>query len=93
MDAAPTESAWTRIRMHLESEMRRVKEEIRNYPAPIPACDAQYNHLLDAREALTTELSRLRDLMGDDGNGVSIDAFLDGCTVLDDAAKRALRVD
>ena len=32
--------------------------QIRNYPPPIPACDAQFNHLLERRDAITEELAR-----------------------------------
>lgn len=75
--------------------MRRVREEIGNYPAPIPACDAQFNYLLEKREALTSELSRLRELMAggassEDGS-VSVDAYLSMSTHLNDAAKREIR--
>ncbi len=75
--------------------MRRVREEIRTYPAPIPACDAQYNFLLEEREALTSELYRLRELMtgGGSSGGApgSVDEFLSMTTHLDDAAKREIR--
>lgn len=74
--------------------MRRVREEIRAYPAPIPACDAQYNFLLEEREALASELYRLRELMMGKASGnalVSVDEFLDNTPHLDDAAKREIR--
>ena len=75
--------------------MRRVREEIRAYPAPIPACDAQYNFLLEEREAITSELHRLRELMaGEDSSedpSSSVDEFLNMTTHLDDAAKREIR--
>jgi len=95
MSTAPANSVWTRIHQQLEGEMRRVREEIRTYPAPIPACDAQYNFLLEEREALTSELYRLRELMaGEDssqGPSSSVDEFLNLTTHLDDAAKREIR--
>jgi hypothetical protein len=95
MSTASTNSVWTRIHRHLEAEMRRVREEIRTYPAPIPACDAQYNFLLEEREALTSELHRLRELMqGTDSSedpSISVDEFLNMTTHLDDAAKREIR--
>ena len=36
------------------------------YPAPIPGCDAQYNHLLERRTALSDALARL-DAAREDG--------------------------
>lgn len=75
--------------------MRRVRDEIRNYPAPIPACDAQFNGLLEEREALSSELSRVREFMNKDTDSEdarsSIDAFLNFSTYLGDAAKREIR--
>jgi len=37
-------------------------EEIRIYPSPIPACDVQFNHLLEERAKLSKELN-LMDAM------------------------------
>lgn len=35
-----------------EGELERVKAELRAYPRPVAACDAQFNHLLERRAAL-----------------------------------------
>jgi len=67
-------SAWSAICHHLESEKSRVQEEIRNYPAPIPACDAQFNFLLEERDNLSAEVARVLALM--DENLESDDARL-----------------
>lgn len=48
-----------RIRLQLESERDRVCREIRDYPTPIPRCDAQFNHLLEQRDSLARELQRI----------------------------------
>ena len=50
---------WEDIRDRLEGRLKAVKEEIAAYPAPIPGCDAQFNHLLEERSGLTRELERL----------------------------------
>ena len=34
-------SLWKSIKDHLENEKQRIYEEIKRYPTPIPACDAQ----------------------------------------------------
>lgn len=44
---------------NLEAERARVVNEIRTYPSPIPACDAQFNHLLEKRTRLSRELEGL----------------------------------
>ena len=43
-DLALMDSVWNRIRDYLENERHRIYEEIKNYPTPIPACDAQFNY-------------------------------------------------
>jgi len=95
MSSTPENSAWKIIYQHLENEMQRVRGEIQTYPAPIPACDAQFNHLLDEREALSSELARVRELMarGDDYDDSSsvVDSFLNASEHLDEATKKEIR--
>ena len=43
----------------LERERERLREEIETYPPPIPACDAQFNHLLEERVRVARELAAL----------------------------------
>jgi hypothetical protein len=50
----------------LEMQKSQIIEDIRNYPPPIPACDAQFNYLLEKRDRLTVDLNRLRKLHQDD---------------------------
>ncbi len=92
---AQVDAVWTMVHQHLEKQMRRVRDEIRNYPAPIPACDAQFNYLLEEREALSSELSRAREFMtkGTDSEDArsSIDAFLNFSSHLGDAERREIR--
>ncbi len=53
------DSDWDALRARLARSRDSISAEIRNYPAPIPACDAQYNHLLARRAALSEALARL----------------------------------
>lgn len=69
-----TDTDWTAVRCRLQTLAQEVAEEIRTYPAPIPACDAQFNHLLDLRRALPRELERLEAAMREPG--ASIEAFI-----------------
>jgi len=95
MSIAPVNSAWAMIHQHLQEEIRRVHDEIRNYPVPIPACDAQFNYLLEEREELSSELARVREFMNKDADGEdarnSIDAFLNFSNYLGDSAKKDIR--
>jgi hypothetical protein len=64
----------SRIEGHLESERRRICAEIRDYPTPITACDAQFNHLLEQRASISQELALLREAsQRSDGSGGSLE--------------------
>ena len=68
------ESVCERIREHLENERHRVIEEIKKYPTPIAACDAQFNYLLEERARIAQELDQLKALAGE---GLSRKAYLE----------------
>ncbi len=53
------DSDWDALRARLAQLKETVAAEIRAYPAPIPGCDAQYNHLLERRAALANALAEL----------------------------------
>ncbi len=60
------DSDWDALRARLEQTQEAVAAEIRAYPPPIPACDAQFNHLLARRAVLSKALARL-DAVRKDG--------------------------
>ena len=68
MDA---EQSWAALRRQLEQLMHEIREEIRAYPAPIPACDAQFNRLLELRRLLPEELARLEAAAGSPAHSVA----------------------
>ena len=51
------------FRDHIEAERIRLNAEIGTYPGPIPACDAQFNYLLEKRTRLSAELHRVDQLL------------------------------
>lgn len=53
------------IRRHLVQRKDQVYEEITNYPVPIPACDQQYNHLLEQRTRIDRALTELDQAIHD----------------------------
>lgn len=61
-EVALMDSVWEGISEHLENERHQVNEEIKNYPPPIAACDAQFNYLLEERARIAQELDRLKAL-------------------------------
>ncbi len=62
------DSDWDALRARLARMQAAVAAEINAYPPPIPACDAQFDHLLERREALSAALARL-DAARKDGAG------------------------
>lgn len=79
----------------LEKKRRQVAEEISSYPPPIPACDAQFNYLLEARRGIARELARLEDVragsLSKDDFTASISRLVEESAYLDDDARRELR--
>jgi hypothetical protein len=86
---------WSAIRARLEYKRAWMLEEIRNYPPPIPACDAQFNHLCEERDRISQELGRLdaaRDGNSpEDEHGRSADEFVGSSDCLSDGEKEELR--
>ena len=80
MDSDRIKFLWSRIKRHLEEERHRIYREIRNYPPPIPACDAQFNHLLEQRRRISQELAELEQLssqhLAPEQHMKSIDRFI-----------------
>jgi hypothetical protein len=93
----PVRSAWERIEAHLENERRRVHDEIRKYPPPIPACDQDFNYLLEKRAQITDELGRLRETgmagIAPEDSIKLIDEFVNASNCIDDEMKRKIRSD
>ena len=48
------------IAEHLRGLRKRLAEEVRSYPTPIPRCDAQFNHLYEQQGRLARDLDRFR---------------------------------
>ena len=51
-------SSCLELRDHLQTAKRLVDEQIRDYPKPIPRCDAQFNYLYEQRDRLSAALDR-----------------------------------
>ncbi len=65
---------WQTVRQRLASEKARIARAIADYPVPIPACDEQFNHLLERRRSLAQEIERAERLCRDEN--ASIDDFI-----------------
>jgi chromosome segregation ATPase len=84
------------LRDHLQDVKRRLDEEIRSYPTPIPRCDAQFNHLFEQRGRLNQALERIdASLSGElrDADYIELlGEFVRSPAYLDDAAETDLRM-
>jgi hypothetical protein len=88
-------SIWERIRVCIENERHVIYEEIRNYPRPIPACDQQFNYLLDERARVNRELNQIDEACEDrltSGNTMEwIEDLLNSSKFLKDEAIQEIR--
>ena len=57
------ESIWQQIQQHLEAEKVLIVDEIGEYPHPIPACDAQFNGLLEERALILGEYWQVKGFL------------------------------
>ena len=92
---ASLQSMWNEIGNHLEGARRRVQDEITHYPSPIPACDADFNHLLEQRARIGEELNRMRAAAANNLSSADcalIEEFIRSSNYLDDAAKQEIRL-
>ena len=55
--------ALAEFKNKLEKVKIRVNKEIGNYPSPIPACDVQFNYLLEERSKISVALKWVDDLL------------------------------
>ena len=55
--------ALTAFKNQLEKVKIRVNKEIGNYPSPIPACDVQFNYLLEERSKISVALKQVDNLL------------------------------
>src|SRR5712692_2197953 len=94
-DLAALKSLWKEIKDDLLRLKESINEEIRDYPTPIPRCDAQFNHLYERQAKLARELDRIAALAE---KGLEredyielIERFIASAPYADDAAEQELR--
>lgn len=91
------EAVWSQIRGHLENQKQRIGEEIKHYPRPIPACDLQFNALLEERARVSQEVDRLHEAVEESLQGRDalqlLEEFLRSSSYLDAEAKQRITLD
>jgi len=77
---------WAELKDRLEAHRAAMNEQIAAYPPPIPACDAQFNHLLEQRSGINRELKRLDEMeqaCGETGgDAAALRRFVESCLFL-----------
>jgi uncharacterized protein YdcH (DUF465 family) len=89
-ESRPVSTELDDICSRLTAERRRIHDEIKVYPRPIPACDAQFNYLLEQRADLDAELNRLEEARQNSASVESIQQFLRSSPYLSDELKQRL---
>lgn len=96
VDTAQEKVIWQAIKHSLEARRDQIYEEIHSYRPPIPACDVQFNFLIEERTRVAQELSRLQSLgkqkLPPDAVLPLLDEFLTASTALPAATKQTIRI-
>ena len=81
-----------RVEGALRSEKARIRREISAYPPPIPACDAQFNYLLEQRNQVAQELSAVTAAQRDEADAgiAALVRLVETSVVLRPAVKQQL---
>ena len=85
-------STWQHLSNLLETQKAQTMNAIRSYPPPIPACDAQFNYLLEKRDRLTVELNRLHKLENIDNTSQALIDFITSSACISEEAKQDFRL-
>lgn len=91
------EPIWQEIKTTLELKKSQINDEIMGYPPPIPACDVQFNFLLEERSKITQELRRVHEILEEgtsEPDRISLlREFVKSCKYFDEALKVELLSD
>jgi hypothetical protein len=63
VERAPVFDLLTSLKSRFQADRNRITDAIGSYPAPIPPCDAQFNHLLEERRRLSRALNLVGALL------------------------------
>lgn len=87
--SASIQSAWMEVRTHLENLKKDIYNKIQSYPAPIPACDQQFNYLLEERTKVSLEIRKLNQVSHEDHIG-PIQEFIKNSPLINDQLEKKI---
>ena len=82
---------WKEIAGGIERLARTLAAEIRDYPTPIPRCDAQFNHLYEQQGRLARDRERWAAMAAQGRYADAVAEFARSAPYTDDAGEKALR--
>lgn len=95
MTTAAPDDLWQEIRTYLEQKRDEIYQEIRHYPPPIPACDQQFNYLLEQRTQVHQALRRVEKAQQTRGTRAdaarAVAEFVESSTLLDADTQHRMR--
>ena len=71
----------------LEAKREAISRELCTIPPPVPACDVNFNRLLEERASVIDELQRLRRLLAAGGEAERVRDFCQSSVYLSEATK------
>lgn len=90
-----TRTILAELRNELNAARLNIHKAIGVYPSPIPACDAQFNFLLEKRRRLSRALSRVDALLAPDGAedfpAAQVQAAMDALSDVDETLAARLK--
>ncbi len=85
-------SAHKTLKIFLEEKKAEIEAEIISYPPPIPACDQQFNYLLEQRALIAEELRRFRRLSTQFSDPLALHEFVSGSHFINEKEAQKLLV-
>lgn len=74
----------------LDEQRLTISRDLRSIPPPVPACDVDFNGLLERRAAIIDEMQKLKRMLANEADAAGILDFCRGSFVLtEDARVRA----
>ena len=75
------------IQAQLEAARNSISRELKSIPPPVPACDVNFNRLLEDRASIVDDLQRLAKLRSASVQDIDLLGFVRACAWLDAETK------